>query len=387
MIANTNTLSEENDRLRGLLTLSNRNPAQYVAASVIRSGTPGSESMFMLNKGTRDGVANDSPVIMGRGLLGRVLEAQATRSTAMDWTNPQFAASAMTEDGSIYGLVQASPGRFREADRLLLDGVPFQEELEPGVTLVTSGLGGVYPRGIPIGVVIEESGVQEGWKRSYWLRPFVSPGEATHANVLVSHDGELRDATSWLEGGSVAPGPATLPEESDSGHIGHGSQCASVRLPLRVWGVVGFLILSHFGLHLSLGLGESAPDLLVVALLIAAREVDIGRGAGLGFFLGLLDDAFSVLAFGANTFAMTLVGMGGARTRDLFVGDSLFFLTSYLVLGKWMRDFLHWVAVGEGLRESFVDTMLVQSPISAAYAGVVGVVVIAISGLGWETVR
>jgi rod shape-determining protein MreC len=217
VIANTNTLSEENDRLRRLLTLSNRNPARYVAASVIRSGTPGSESMFVLNKGTLDGVTNDSPVIMGRGLLGRVLEAQATRSTAMDWTNPQFAASAMTEDGSIYGLVQASPGRFREADRLLLDGVPFQEELEPGVTLVTSGLGGVYPRGIPIGVVIEESDAQEAWKRSYWVRPFVSPGEATHANVLVSHDGELRDANSWSEGGPVVLGPATLPDETDSG--------------------------------------------------------------------------------------------------------------------------------------------------------------------------
>ena len=147
------------------------------------------------------------------------------------------------------------------------------------------------------------------------------------------------------------------------------------------------LILLHFGLHVSLGFNEGAPDLLVVALLIAAREVGLGRGAGLGFFLGLLDDAFSLLAFGANAFAMTLVGMGGARTRDLFVGDSLFFLTTYLVLGKWVRDFLHWVAVGEGLRESFIDTMLIQSPISAVYAGLVGLVVMAISGLGWETVR
>ena len=160
-----------------------------------------------------------------------------------------------------------------------------------------------------------------------------------------------------------------------------------MRAPLRTWGVVVFLVVLHFGLHLSLDLGESAPDLLVVALLIAAREVNIGWGAGIGFVLGLLDDAFSVLAFGSNTFALTLLGMGGARTRDLFVGDSLFFLTSYLVLGKWVRDLLHWVAVGGGLRESFVDTMLIQSPISAVYAGVVGLVVITISGLGWETVR
>ena len=195
VIANSSTLSEENTRLRSLLDLPGRSPAQYVAASVIRAGTPGSESMFLLDKGTRSGVTRDSPVIMGRGLLGVVREAQATSATAMDWTHPQFWASAMTEDGSIYGFVEASRGRFREADRLLLDGVPFQEELEPGVTLVTSGLGGVYPRGIPIGVVIEESEAQEGWRRSYWLRPFVSPGEATHVQVLVSRgtpDTEVR---------------------------------------------------------------------------------------------------------------------------------------------------------------------------------------------------
>ena len=217
VIANSNTLAEENGRLRRLLTLSNRNPAQYVAASVIRSGTPGSESMFMLDVGTRSGVTRDSPVIMGRGLLGVVREAHATRATAMDWTHPQFRVSAMTMDGSIYGMVQATPGRFREADRLLLNGVPFRQELEPGVDLVTSGLGGVYPRGIPIGEVIEESEAQEGWQRSYWLRPFVSPGEATHVNVLVPEEGESRDANSWLEGGPLVPSPALPAEEPASG--------------------------------------------------------------------------------------------------------------------------------------------------------------------------
>jgi len=213
VVANSNTLSEENARLRNLLDLSNRSGAQYVAASVIRSGTPGSKSMFQLDVGTRRGVTRDSPVIMGRGLLGVVRRARGTTATAIDWTHPQFGASAMTEDGSIYGLVQATPGGFREADRLLIDGVPFQEELEPGVVLVTSGLG-VYPRGIPIGVVIEESDAQEGWKRSYWLRPFVSPGEATHVLVLVSGEGGFGDTNSWLEEGPVVPNPAAEAEAS-----------------------------------------------------------------------------------------------------------------------------------------------------------------------------
>lgn len=185
-IANSNTLSEENATLRSLLELAARSPAQYVAASVIRAG--GSASLFLLDVGTDRGVMDDSPVILGRGLLGRVLEAQSTSATAMDWTHPQFVVSATTKDGSINGLVQAGPGRFGEADRLLLDGIGFQEELELGDTVVTNGLGGVYPRGIPIGVVIEESGSQEGWRRSYWVHPFVSPGEATHVHVLVSRE-------------------------------------------------------------------------------------------------------------------------------------------------------------------------------------------------------
>ena len=196
VVTNRNTLSEENGRLRRLLELSERNAEQYVAASVIRSGSPGSASMFGIDVGTRDGVERDAPVIMGRGLLGVVREAQATNATAMDWTHPQFWASAMTADGSIYGFVQASPGRFREADRLLLDGIPFHQELEPGVVVVTSGLGGVYPRGIQIGVVIEESGAREGWVRSYWLQPFVSPGEATQVLVLVPRAGKVADTTS-----------------------------------------------------------------------------------------------------------------------------------------------------------------------------------------------
>lgn len=158
--------------------------------------------------------------------------------------------------------------------------------------------------------------------------------------------------------------------------------------PIRwAWSVVGLLIIVHFLLHLSLGIGRNAPDLLVISLLIAAREMGVGRGAAFGFALGLLDDAFSVLTFGANTLALTLVGAAGARTRDFFVGDSLWFLVSYLLLGKWSRDLLHWIAVGERMREPFVDAMLVQAPIAAAYAAVAGLVVISVIEPGWETTR
>jgi len=150
------------------------------------------------------------------------------------------------------------------------------------------------------------------------------------------------------------------------------------------WLVVVGLGMLHFLLHVGFGLGPVAPDLATVALLLAARELGMGAAAGVGFGLGLLEDALSVLSFGANGVAMALVGVVGAITRDLFVGDSLVFLVSYFIAGKFVRDLVHWVMVGESLRQPFVDQVLVQGLIGAVYAAVVGIIVLAVTGLWGE---
>ena len=155
----------------------------------------------------------------------------------------------------------------------------------------------------------------------------------------------------------------------------------------RVWATVIVLALLHFLLHLGLGLGNLAPDLLTISLLLAAREVGMGTAAGIGFAFGLLLDAFSLLAFGVNTVAMTILGAAGARTRDLFVGDSFFFVVSYLFLGKWVKDLLYWLLVGEGIREPFMQAVLTESSVNALYAAAVGVLVVTVTGAWWESLR
>ena len=157
--------------------------------------------------------------------------------------------------------------------------------------------------------------------------------------------------------------------------------------PLRVWVTVVLLAFFHFLLHVGLGFGNVAPDLLTISLLLAAREVGMGTAAGIGFVSGLLLDAFNLLAFGSNTVAMTALGAAGARTRDLFVGDSFLFVVSYLFLGKWVKDLLHWLLVGEGLREPLFQALLVQSSLNAAYVAVAGVLVVTITGAWWESLR
>jgi rod shape-determining protein MreD len=157
-----------------------------------------------------------------------------------------------------------------------------------------------------------------------------------------------------------------------------------LRIEWRVWGTVLFLVTMHFVLHTGLGMGSAAPDLLIVALLILAREVPLGPGAGAGFALGLLEDAFSALAFGANAMALTVVGALAARTRDLFVGDSRFFLPAYFFGGTLLHELVYWMAAGEAVREPFVQSLLVEAPIAALYAALVGSVVAIITGAGWR---
>lgn len=153
----------------------------------------------------------------------------------------------------------------------------------------------------------------------------------------------------------------------------------------RVWVVVAVLFVLHFLLRVGFALGVAAPDLLTVALLIFAREVSLGRAASVGLGFGLLEDSLSAMAFGANSVAMTVLGIGGALTRDLFVGDSRLFIVSYFFLGKWIRDVLHWVTVGDGLRQPFVDQVLVQGAIASGYAALVGFVLVGLTGWARES--
>lgn len=151
-----------------------------------------------------------------------------------------------------------------------------------------------------------------------------------------------------------------------------------------IWGLVALLFVLHFVLHIGLSYGREAPDLLTLGLLIGVRESSMARASALGLVAGLLEDAMSLLAFGANTIAMALIAVGGAVTRDLFVGDSKHFLPAYVFIGKWVRDLVHWIAVGEGVRQPFVEQVVVQGALGSLYVAVIALVLSRVLGAWGE---
>jgi rod shape-determining protein MreC len=176
-------LRAENARLRGLLGLAGRLDHGFVTAEVLHQAGVEEGLTLVLSAGRNAGVAPFAPVLAAHGLLGVLQTVDARTSVALAWSHPDFRASAMVEGTAIYGIVRARRAVMSGALMELI-GVPYRELLLPGTRVVTSGLGGVFPRGIPLGTVEGILSEAEGWERTYLLRPAVHPTEAAHVIVL-----------------------------------------------------------------------------------------------------------------------------------------------------------------------------------------------------------
>jgi rod shape-determining protein MreC len=139
----------------------------------------------LLTAGASAGIEPRSPVVAPDGLIGLVTAVDPQSSQAILWTHPEFRASAMATDGSAFGIIQPHVGDEPERYLLELRGVAVRETLKPGTLIRSSGLGGVIPRGIPIGTVLGEAKTSEVWSRTYLVRPAVKPQDVTSVMVVL----------------------------------------------------------------------------------------------------------------------------------------------------------------------------------------------------------
>ena len=177
-------LEGENDRLRKLMGLGARLKWGFIPAEALHGRGIRDETTVILSAGSRAGVARFSPVIAPEGLVGLVDQVDPTMSHAMLWTHPDFRVSAMSPDGTAFGIAQAHLTGATGGYLIELRGVPFRATLKPGALIVSSGWGGVWPRGIPIGTILQEIKTAEGWARTYLLRPAVNPADVYSVMIL-----------------------------------------------------------------------------------------------------------------------------------------------------------------------------------------------------------
>jgi len=179
-------VENENDRLRELIGLGARLRWGFVPAEAIHGRGVRDVTTMTLTAGSNAGVRRLGPVVSPEGVVGMVSNVDPTMSEAMIWTHPDFRVSAMSEDGGAFGIVQAHAASATTGYLMELRGIPFRSQLKPGSLVVSSGLGGVWPRGIPVGTVISEISTSEGWARTYLVKPAVSPADIGAVMILRS---------------------------------------------------------------------------------------------------------------------------------------------------------------------------------------------------------
>lgn len=140
--------------------------------------------------------------------------------------------------------------------------------------------------------------------------------------------------------------------------------------------LVVLLVALHFIFRIGFGIGERFPDLLVVALLLAAREIRAGWAAGLGLLLGVLEGSVIPFSLGASAFALTVVGYLAARSREFLSGDGPISVALFLFAGKWLYELFLYVALRLQGQPGSLSALLLIAPLAALYAAAAGVAVL-----------
>lgn len=174
-------LEQENERLRTMLAFSP--PPQYsaVAARVVGRSMSNWFGTVEIDKGTAHGVTVNTPVVTQRGLVGRVVRVTSLTATVLLLTDPQSGVGAVVTRSREPGVLLGSASF---ADTCSMRMFSRDADVVPGDAVLTSGLGGVFPRGLYIGQVLKTNRSEQGLLVTAIVVPSVDFGRLEEVFVL-----------------------------------------------------------------------------------------------------------------------------------------------------------------------------------------------------------
>ena len=172
-------LKEENQRLRQLLAFREMLPIKTVGGRVIGRAPNYLSNLLYVERGTDDGVQVDAPVLSGSGVLGRTLLVSRHYSQVQLITNADASLGAMVERTRTPGVLKGSGNPLLE-----LNYISNTEPITPGDLVVTSGLDGIYPKGLPVGKIVESYKGKSVF-RVILVEPFTDPLRVEEVLIMI----------------------------------------------------------------------------------------------------------------------------------------------------------------------------------------------------------
>lgn len=175
-------LERENEELRDLLEIRDRADLEVVTARAVALAPSTFEWTITIDVGSNDGVERDMPVIGGQGLVGRVIQVTPGASRVLLAIDPSFSATSRIGHNGEIGTVSGRGG-----DPLQFQPIDPASQIEVGDELVTSSYaGGVFPAGLPIGVVTDAGDDQARLIRTVEVLPYVDFTRLHHVHVVLN---------------------------------------------------------------------------------------------------------------------------------------------------------------------------------------------------------
>ena len=183
-------LQKQVEAYEKFLGVKEKNPDfQFVAGTVIGRDAADVFGSFVLNCGSADGVAVGDPVISGEYLIGIVNETSPTSCTVLSVCDPKFSAAAYEIRTGEAGYTQTTT-KLGVQGVLKLSGLERDTAVAEGGIVCTSGVGGVFPRGLVIGTVTTVQ--KEEGDISYYaeVKPEIEISEVQDAFVITDFEGK-----------------------------------------------------------------------------------------------------------------------------------------------------------------------------------------------------
>jgi rod shape-determining protein MreC len=170
----------ENERLRTILGFEPPSGYRLMPAQVIAvSGRP-LPTAAVIGRGRHDSVYADQPVINQQGLIGRISDVMPDYATVQLLTDPANRVAVRISASREMGIA-----RYSATQGMILDNFPIQGTINVGDSIISSGLGGVYPSGLIVGVVTRVSRPPEEPFSDVWIEPTVNFNSLEELFLLV----------------------------------------------------------------------------------------------------------------------------------------------------------------------------------------------------------
>ena len=176
-------LLSTHERLRELLCFRNSINLPVIAARIIARDPTGWFKSALIDKGTRSGVTLNMPVVNASGVVGRVVSVSPNYAKVLLIIDQNSAVDCLVQRSRQRGIVKGL-----SEHTCKLDYVVKSTDVKPEDVLVTSGLGGVFPKGLPVGCVLNVKEMSGKLFSDIEVRPYVDFSKLEEVLVILREE-------------------------------------------------------------------------------------------------------------------------------------------------------------------------------------------------------